>query len=88
MYERIYIIHNYIYTCMNFRLQAVWPKLPNLKWMHSTRAGIENTMIPQLQASSVTLTNTKASSPRTCTFCVPPHGMCGVGPPHGMCALL
>jgi phosphoglycerate dehydrogenase-like enzyme len=37
----------------------MWPKLTNLKWMHSASAGLEHLLFPELVSSPVTLTNAK-----------------------------
>lgn len=39
--------------------QALWPRLPNLKWMHSASAGLEHLLFPELVQGPVTLTNAK-----------------------------
>ena len=39
--------------------QALWPKLTNLKWLHSASAGLEHLLFPELSDSPVTLTNAK-----------------------------
>ena len=39
--------------------QALWPKLPNLKWMHSASAGLEHLLFPALVDGPVVLTNAK-----------------------------
>jgi hypothetical protein len=40
-------------------LQEFWPRLTNLKWLHSCSAGLEHLLFPELVNSSVTLTNAK-----------------------------
>ncbi|KAG1668487.1 hypothetical protein FOA52_005260 [Chlamydomonas sp. UWO 241] len=40
-------------------VQQIWPKLTNLKWMHSSSAGLEHLLFPELVSSSVVLTNAK-----------------------------
>lgn len=37
----------------------MWPKLPNLVWMHSASAGLEHLLFPALVEGPVTLTNAK-----------------------------
>lgn len=39
--------------------QALWPKLTNLKWMHTTFAGLEHLLFPELVQSPVVLTNAR-----------------------------
>ncbi|CAG9461781.1 unnamed protein product [Pedinophyceae sp. YPF-701] len=39
------------------QIEAVWPKIPNLKWMHLASAGIEHVVFPDLVDGDVTLTN-------------------------------
>ena len=41
-------------------LEAVWPHLPNLAWLHSSAAGVEHILFPALVDGPVTLTNAKA----------------------------
>ena len=40
-------------------LQTLWPHLPNLEWLHSTAAGVEHILFPDLVEGPVTLTNAK-----------------------------
>ncbi|GAX77709.1 hypothetical protein CEUSTIGMA_g5152.t1 [Chlamydomonas eustigma] len=40
-------------------IQAIWSNLHNLKWMHSTIAGLEHLLFDELIQSSVILTNAK-----------------------------
>lgn len=40
-------------------LQTLWPHLPNLQWLHSTAAGVEHILFPDLVDGPVTLTNAK-----------------------------
>jgi hypothetical protein len=40
-------------------VQQIWPKLTNLKWMHSSSAGLEHLLFPELVNSPVVLTNAK-----------------------------
>lgn len=40
-------------------LQEFWPRLTNLKWLHSCSAGLEHLLFPELVNSNVTLTNAK-----------------------------
>lgn len=40
-------------------LQVLWPHLPNLEWLHSTAAGVEHILFPDLVEGPVTLTNAK-----------------------------
>lgn len=40
-------------------LQEFWPRLTNLKWLHSCSAGLEHLLFPELVNSSVILTNAK-----------------------------
>lgn len=40
-------------------IAALWPKLPNLVWMHSASAGLEHLLFPALVEGPVTLTNAK-----------------------------
>ncbi|KAG2489804.1 hypothetical protein HYH03_011753 [Edaphochlamys debaryana] len=40
-------------------IRALWPKLPNLVWMHSASAGLEHLLFPELVEGPVTLTNAK-----------------------------
>ncbi len=40
-------------------LQDIWPRLPHLEWLHSTTAGVEHIMFPELRDGPVTLTNAK-----------------------------
>ena len=44
-------------------LQRIWPRLPNLEWLHTTTAGVEHVMLPQLRDGPVTLTNAKVCAP-------------------------
>lgn len=37
----------------------LWPKLTNLKWMHTTFAGLEHLLFPELVKSPVVLTNAR-----------------------------
>lgn len=39
--------------------QALWPRLRNLKWMHSSSAGLEHLLFPELVDSPVPLTNAR-----------------------------
>ena len=45
-----------IHLCM----QALWPKLRKLEWMHSASAGLEHLLFPALVDGAVVLTNAKA----------------------------
>lgn len=40
-------------------LQKLWPRLTGLVWMHSSSAGLEHLLFPELVNSPVTLTNAK-----------------------------
>ena len=40
-------------------LQDIWPRLQHLEWLHSTTAGVEHIMFPELRDGPVTLTNAK-----------------------------
>jgi hypothetical protein len=40
-------------------LQDLWPHLPNLEWLHSSAAGVEHILFPDLVEGPVTLTNAK-----------------------------
>ncbi|KAK9909416.1 hypothetical protein WJX75_001901 [Coccomyxa subellipsoidea] len=42
-------------------LQTLWPHLPNLQWLHSTAAGVEHILFPDLVDGPVTLTNAKGN---------------------------
>lgn len=42
-------------------LQALWPKLVNLEWIHSPAAGIDKLLFPALCDSPVTVTNGKGA---------------------------
>ncbi|EIE24549.1 hypothetical protein COCSUDRAFT_32746 [Coccomyxa subellipsoidea C-169] len=42
-------------------LQTLWPHLPNLEWLHSTAAGVEHILFPDLVEGPVTLTNAKGN---------------------------
>jgi phosphoglycerate dehydrogenase-like enzyme len=42
-------------------LQALWPRLPNLRWLHSASAGLEHLLFPELvDSETVVLTNAKS----------------------------
>jgi len=45
--------------CPAIPCQALWPKVPNLKWLHSASAGLEHLLFPELVEGSVLLTNAK-----------------------------
>ena len=40
-------------------MQAIWPRMTGLKWMHSASAGLEHVLFPELVNSDVVLTNAK-----------------------------
>lgn len=40
-------------------LRDLWPYVPKLKWIHSLSAGVESLLFPELQASSVIITNAR-----------------------------
>ncbi|KXZ49056.1 hypothetical protein GPECTOR_23g141 [Gonium pectorale] len=40
-------------------IRALWPRLPNLVWMHSASAGLEHLLFPELVEGPVVLTNAK-----------------------------
>lgn len=40
-------------------LQELWPRLPNLRWLHSASAGLEHLLFDALVDGDVTLTNAK-----------------------------
>eukprot|EP00878_Enallax_costatus_P046953 GHUV01057287.1.p1 GENE.GHUV01057287.1~~GHUV01057287.1.p1 ORF type:complete len:340 (+),score=73.08 GHUV01057287.1:317-1336(+) len=40
-------------------VQAFWPRLTGLKWLHSASAGLEHLLFPELVEGPVTLTNAK-----------------------------
>lgn len=40
-------------------LQDIWPQLSNLQWVHSSSAGVEKLLFPELIKSKVTVTNAK-----------------------------
>lgn len=40
-------------------LQALWPRLTGLRWMHSASAGLEHLLFPELVASPVMLSNAR-----------------------------
>ncbi|CAL8467553.1 g7091 [Coccomyxa elongata] len=42
-------------------LQTLWPHLPNLQWLHSTAAGVEHILFPDLVDGPVVLTNAKGN---------------------------
>ncbi len=42
-------------------MQKIWPKMPNLRWLHSHAAGLDGILFPELVDSSVILTNGKVS---------------------------
>ena len=44
-------------------LEAIWPHLPGLEWLHSSAAGVEHILFPALVDGPVTLTNAKARGP-------------------------
>jgi phosphoglycerate dehydrogenase-like enzyme len=39
--------------------QEFWPKLTGLKWLHSSSAGLEHLLFPELTEGPVILTNAK-----------------------------
>lgn len=41
------------------RLRELWPRLHNLKWIHSLAAGLESLLFPELVESAVPLTNSR-----------------------------
>ena len=41
------------------RMQAIWPNLTGLKWLHSASAGLEGLLFPDLVESNVIMTNAK-----------------------------
>lgn len=45
--------------CHRVDVQAMWPRLTALEWMHSASAGLEHLLFPALVGSPVTLTNAK-----------------------------
>ena len=49
-------------------MQKIWPKMPNLRWLHSHAAGLDGVLFPELVDSSVILTNGKVSD---CQHCAP-----------------
>ncbi|GAX77703.1 hypothetical protein CEUSTIGMA_g5146.t1 [Chlamydomonas eustigma] len=44
-------------------VQALWGKLPNLKWMHSASAGLEHLLFQEMVDSDIVLTNAKIYCP-------------------------
>ncbi|BDA42800.1 D-3-phosphoglycerate dehydrogenase [Coccomyxa sp. Obi] len=42
-------------------LETLWPHLPNLQWLHSTAAGVEHILFPDLVDGPVVLTNAKGN---------------------------
>lgn len=40
-------------------MQAIWPKLTGLRWLHSASAGLEGLLFPELVESNVIMTNAK-----------------------------
>lgn len=40
-------------------MQALWPKLTKLKWLHSSSAGVEKLLFPELVESEVPVSNAK-----------------------------
>lgn len=40
-------------------VQALWPQLTNLKWLHSSSAGVEKLLFPELVESEVPVSNAK-----------------------------
>eukprot|EP00611_Tribonema_gayanum_P023739 TRINITY_DN5064_c0_g1_i1.p1 TRINITY_DN5064_c0_g1~~TRINITY_DN5064_c0_g1_i1.p1 ORF type:complete len:374 (+),score=133.13 TRINITY_DN5064_c0_g1_i1:131-1123(+) len=40
-------------------ISSLWPRMPNLKWMHSRFAGVDHVLFPELVASRVPLTNAR-----------------------------
>ncbi|KAK9824989.1 hypothetical protein WJX81_004929 [Elliptochloris bilobata] len=42
-------------------LQALWPRLSGLRWLHSVFAGLEHLMFPELADSKVVMTNAKGN---------------------------
>ncbi len=52
----------YVCACVSVcvrLLQELWPRLKNLKWMHSSSAGLEHLLFPELRDGPVVLTNAK-----------------------------
>jgi len=44
---------------VHFSMQAIWAKLSGLKWMHSSSAGLEHLLFPDLVNGPIVLTNAK-----------------------------
>ena len=40
-------------------LQTLWPRLGNVRWVHSTAAGVEHVLFPELVASPIPLSNAR-----------------------------
>ena len=45
----------------NLIMQKIWPKMRNLRWLHSHAAGLDGILFPELVDSSIILTNGKVS---------------------------
>jgi phosphoglycerate dehydrogenase-like enzyme len=41
------------------KVRAVWRMAPDIRWMHSLSAGVENSLFPELVASHIPLTNSR-----------------------------
>ena len=65
-------------------LQEIWPRLPNLEWLHSSAAGVEHILFDDLINGPVTLTNAKVCDqvPEPAAGCQTLHtGPCSCAPP-------
>lgn len=40
-------------------MQALWPKLENVRWLHSCSAGVEKLLFPELVTSAVPVSNAR-----------------------------
>ncbi|KAK9842741.1 hypothetical protein WJX74_001639 [Apatococcus lobatus] len=49
------------HTSSKALLQELWPKMPNLKWIHSCTAGVEALLWPELIESDVAVTNARGA---------------------------
>ena len=50
-------------------MQKIWPKMPNLRWLHSHAAGLEGILFPELVDSSIIFTNGKVSNCQQTSVC-------------------
>src|SRR5919199_1713056 len=46
-------------------MRALWPKVSQVRWIHSFYAGVENMLIPELRESDIPVTNSRGVFKRT-----------------------